>query len=526
MMGIANQHNDQDQREPPPPPTPLEFPRLRAPALDDQSPLATDEITKLFSSVPRHGPSISYISALHIQVTYDVDLADLLPTDFLPPPAWLAESTPADAANTSNTKLNNGVPTPDHAAFYARAKELLLSNDAAFAFLQRKLQPSAGPTTRIAHFRKFWDHLLGMAEFWDTSLDKYAPVQESHRATLRSISRSPLRSLSKSPFRKRSRSPRRGSSRPRSPGSPVQETYTGRRIGCGLNMPVHYREDAVCAFVETVAWAFRCRVERPKIEPKLQMGGMVLPIMQTASVYRTPKESQRARKGVVEGPLMAIQCRNMHSFRKEGENEGEARGEVLDFLKETGLALLIAQKRMREGKTEQTTWKGKWWAEQRRWGGGTGKQISLVEAASQSKSARSNEDVKRVPEKYIKLHPPTSTWEKNVEYMQIGKDRKAQYDDIYIVSSINHHVSILHFHVAKQYNDFITNLGTTSPGSSDGSAQQPWSVLSVQRSRWYDLLKAEDRTEAMRGIWGVMGWLMRDTQSQETEDVRMGGTEG
>lgn len=372
MMGIANQHNDQDQREPPPPPTPLEFPRLRAPALDDQSPLATDEITKLFSSVPRHGPSISYISALHIQVTYDVDLADLLPTDFLPPPAWLAESTPADAANTSNTKLNNGVPTPDHAAFYARAKELLLSNDAAFAFLQRKLQPSAGPTTRIAHFRKFWDHLLGMAEFWDTSLDKYAPVQESHRATLRSISRSPLRSLSKSPFRKRSRSPRRGSSRPRSPGSPVQETYTGRRIGCGLNMPVHYREDAVCAFVETVAWAFRCRVERPKIEPKLQMGGMVLPIMQTASVYRTPKESQRARKGVVEGPLMAIQCRNMHSFRKEGENEGEARGEVLDFLKETGLALLIAQKRMREGKTEQTTWKGKWWAEQRRWGGGTG----------------------------------------------------------------------------------------------------------------------------------------------------------
>ena len=154
-----------------------------------------------------------------------------------------------------------------------------------------------------------------------------------------------------------------------------------------------------------------------------------------------------------------------------------------------------------------------------------GKQISLVEAASQPKSARSNEDVKRVPEKYIKLHPPTSTWEKNVEYMQIGKDRNAQYDDIYIVSSINHHISILHFRIAKQYTDFITNLGT-SPGSSDRSPQQPWSVLSVQRSRWYDLLKVEDRTEAMRGIWGIMGWLMRDTQSQETEDVQMGGTEG
>lgn len=373
LIGIANQHNDQDQREPPPPPTPLEFPRLRAPAIDDPSPLAIDDIAKLFSSVPRHGPSINYISALHIQVTYDVGLTDLLPSDFLPPPTWLTESAPTDTADTLSTKpLSNGVSTPDRASFYLRAKELLLSNDAAFAFLQRKLQPSAGPPTRIAHFRKFWEHLLGMAEFWDTSLDRYAPVQESHRATLRSISRSPLRSLSRSPFRKRSRSPRRGSSRPSSPGSPVQEGYTGRRIGCGLNMPVHYREDAVCAFVEAVAWAFRCRVERPKIEPKLQMGGMVLPIMQTASVYRTPTDSQKARKGVVEGPLMAIQCRNMHSFRKEGEKEGEARGEVLDFLKETGLALLIAQKRMREGRTEQTTWKGKWWVEQRRWGGGTG----------------------------------------------------------------------------------------------------------------------------------------------------------
>ena len=373
LIGIANQHNDQDQREPPPPPTPLEFPQLRAPAIVDQSPLAIDEITKLFSSVPRHGPSISYISALHIQVTPDVDLSDLLPSDFLPPPTWLVENAPTGAADASSTKLlSNGVSTPDRATFYVRAKELLLSNDAAFAFLQRKLQPSAGPPTRIAHFRKFWDHLLGMAEFWDTSLDKYITVQESHRASLRSISRSPLRSLSRSPFRKRSRSPCRDSSRPRSPGSPVQETYTGRRIGCGLNMPVYYREDAVCAFVEAVAWAFKCRVERPKIEPKLQMGGMVLPIMQTASVYRTPKDSQKARRGVVEGPLLAIQCRNMHSFRKEGEKQGEARGEVLDFLKETGLALLVAQKRMREGKTEQITWKGQWWAEQRRWGGGTG----------------------------------------------------------------------------------------------------------------------------------------------------------
>ena len=31
------------------------------------------------------------------------------------------------------------------------------------------------------------------------------------------------------------------------------------------------------------------------------------------------------------------------------------------------------------------------------------------------------------------------------------------------------------------------------------------------RSRWYDLFSAEDRVEAMRGIWAVLGLLMRRT---------------
>ena len=353
-LRVASPPGGQEQREPPPPPTPVVFPRLHVPSIDSSSSLSTDEIIKLFSTVPRNGPSIDYIRALNIQVTYDVELDQLLPSDFLPPPAWLTESAPDYEdlpAQKDSELLSNGAVAPNRATFFVRARELLLSNDSAFAFLQRKLQPSPGPPIRIAHFRKFWEYLLAMAEYWDSSLDKYTTVREPHRTTLRSISRSPLRNLSRSPFRKRSRSPARNASPTRSPDSPGRETYTGRRIGCGLNMPVHLREDAVCAFVEIIAWAFRCRLERPKLEPKLQMGGMILPIMQSASVYRTPKDNQKARKGIVEGPLMAIQCRNMHSFRKEDEKEGEARGEVLDLLKETGLAMMIAQKRQREGKT-------------------------------------------------------------------------------------------------------------------------------------------------------------------------------
>lgn len=159
----------------------------------------------------------------------------------------------------------------------------------------------------------------------------------------------------------------------------------------------------------------------------------------------------------------------------------------------------------------------------------SGMQISLVEAASQPKSARASEDIKRVPEKYIKLHPPTSTWERNVAYMQIGKDRSSEYDEIYLISSLNHHISILHFQVAQPYTDFITNLSAPSTATSltdrPRPSQEAWSVLSAQRSRWYDLLKIEDRAEAMRGIWGILGWLMRNTESQAKVNVQMGGTE-
>ena len=44
----------------------------------------------------------------------------------------------------------------------------------------------------------------------------------------------------------------------------------------------------------------------------------------------------------------------------------------------------------------------------------------------------------------------------------------------------------------------------------------------MQRSKWLDLLVAQDRVEAMRGIWAVLGWQMRD-MTEEKDEV-MGNT--
>lgn len=36
-----------------------------------------------------------------------------------------------------------------------------------------------------------------------------------------------------------------------------------------------------------------------------------------------------------------------------------------------------------------------------------------------------------------------------------------------------------------------------------------WYKPQVYRTRWFDLLKSEDRGEAMRALWGVMAYQMR-----------------
>ena len=44
----------------------------------------------------------------------------------------------------------------------------------------------------------------------------------------------------------------------------------------------------------------------------------------------------------------------------------------------------------------------------------------------------------------------------------------------------------------------------------------------MKRSRWFDLLVADDRLEAMRGIWATLAWQMRDvTEEKDEEDVPM-----
>lgn len=201
--------------------------------------------------------------------------------------------------------------------------------------------------------------------------------------------------------------------------------------------PRKYREDMVSAFVEMLAWAFSCRLEQATIQPKLQLHGVTFPLPHIASVYRTPKDARKARSGILEGPLLAVSCRDQTRFRGPNQEEGEGPFEIMDLLRETGLMAMLAQKRARDGKEEKQPGAGKWWTTTPRWGGGPGGECGIAEEEAmeepvQDASGPQRKRAKRSTKADVwrAMQPPKSTWEKGIHYQQIGKDKKSLYDDV------------------------------------------------------------------------------------------------
>jgi hypothetical protein len=84
-----------------------------------------------------------------------------------------------------------------------------------------------------------------------------------------------------------------------------------------------------------------------------------------------------------------------------------------------------------------------------------------------------------------------------------------------MVSSLNHHVSLLKLHIHSVYLDYLTN----GRFPEDQPLDPYWCSPTLQRTRWYDLFNVEDRTEAMRGLWGVLSYLLRSKDNAQKDVV-------
>ncbi|CAE6997826.1 hypothetical protein PTTW11_00602 [Pyrenophora teres f. teres] len=295
-------------------------------------------------------------------------------------------------------------------------------------------------------------------------------------------------------------------------------SYRGYRIGNGAEMPDQYRIDCVRAFVEPIAWAFGVTLSPHRRPPVLTIERVRFPVRMSSVAWRQPQDRAKARQGCMEGPVLGVQCRADVNFGATGRLDAQS---TLDAVRELGGLLLLAQERAREGKTERRGGEGKWWTAKERWGGGPGGEVGEATAATElakevaskleEKPVERNRDgskARRRPtpsEVWKTLRPGNPLWDPKVTYEAVGKDRSVAWDNVFMVSSLNHHISLLKLCIHPAYLEYITEgkLPEHSPSDPD------WCSPKLSRTRWFDLFNVNDRVEAMRGLWGIMSYLMR-----------------
>ncbi|KAI0154096.1 hypothetical protein BJ166DRAFT_501008, partial [Pestalotiopsis sp. NC0098] len=104
---------------------------------------------------------------------------------------------------------------------------------------------------------------------------------------------------------------------------------------------------------------------------------------------------------------------------------------------------------------------------------------------------------------YRQVKLPASTWDKKARYSAIGKVPGTDYDDVFVVSSLFHHISIVRVRVPLRILDVLAGA------PEDAGDEKSWGELEVWRSRWFDLFLAQDRLDALRLLWGFNAWMMR-----------------
>ena len=445
LASAKSNEADDKPRVPPPPATPLDFPfsKPRAQAPDDVDPEL--DLLKLFSNILRTGPSHKHLQALNIDVIDNLELEELVPPSYLPPSSWTQDPVKSQPTNawkskpTPNEILSNGGPLPGHETFYTRVRELLHENQDAYrAVRQQTARADKGPA-RILHFRRFWENLTLMSEYWDTSKDNYSKRQSSDPNATENKSPSAI-DIDDLAAEARDPLPVPGEDED---DAKSEETYTGHRKDTGRNMPAKYREETVFSFVEPLAWCFRCRLEHARMQPRVKISGMILPLPHNGNIYRTPEDPKLARRGLLEGPLAAVYCRDQLIFRRPDDAEGDGKQEILDLLRETGIGIMQAQKRAREGLKEEALGEGQWWATKPRWGGGKGGDMGVneeetvaVEEANPQNPLPPGKRPRRNMNKaaaWREVRPPATTWEKGITYSRIGCERDTDYDDVSLV---------------------------------------------------------------------------------------------
>ncbi|KAE9572493.1 hypothetical protein CGMCC3_g11382 [Colletotrichum fructicola] len=503
-----------------PPPTPLNLPTSRPQPHAPSAPSGeTKPLTSVLQNVYRSGDVTSAIfDALGINL-----IPDATPADLIPDPACLADFeawdklTPDEARekNAETRKvLNNGVQSPGCQTYLDRKRELSHDNEVAFRTVRRIPAPKGQQQARLGNSYEFFRCLEAFTTYWD---DTSKPLKTPEETGANNVV---------------------DADKTQRDNSQTPELPRVIRTSAGSSMPGEYRQSLITAFLKLVAYDFGCNVSAPRTEPRLhitaaspasdkrQAESLPAPrVSYFASgctfIFRTPRTRDAARQGIIEGPLAAVSARATTSF----ENDND---QTIDLARELVAALVTAQHRAREGKTEKRFGEGQWWTSKSRWGGGEGGPIGreVERDAIQGDKDNVNSESGQPPaskrprknmsiyDNYRMVRPPSASWDKKTRYEAIGKVQGTGYDDIFVISSLFHHVSFLRVRVPERLLEVLE-------GADENDVHRSWGQVEVRRTPWFDFFVLEERLNAMRLVWSLMNWLMRKPEDNAEEDVKM-----
>ncbi|KAK4452083.1 hypothetical protein QBC34DRAFT_39558 [Podospora aff. communis PSN243] len=560
-----------------PPPTPVNFPlcrpQERAEGGDGTPPARPSEhLTSVLQGIIRPTEvTIAHLEALGSHVIFDSTPQELIPdVSFIPDfSGWEALSADeAHAANESTRrKINTGALSPGCQTYLERRRELSVPNEAAYRAIRRVPAPKGQAQPRLGNSFEFYRYLELFSTYWD---DTSAPPAEAEANEAKDDAPGALAGAG-------------GVDAATSEGQPAEKEAQAQEIrytrtGAGHQMPPDYRQNIISAFVKLVAYDFGCNATAPRTEPRLYITSNTNPPRSSyfssgcTFIFRTPTTREAARSGVIEGPVAAISARHTITFPPPRPSSPDApptatdRDSVIDLARELIAALVTAQHRAREGREERRIGEGAWWATKPRWGGGPGgpigREVDLASGADEtvgdkdapppdttptaaaaaapapapapaprpfsrpsslllggSKGPKRLKKSGNLPmyDNYRMVRPPAAAWDRKTRYSAIGRAKGVDYDDIFVVSSLFHHVSILRVRVP----DRLLSVLDGADDVLDG--RKSWGRLEVRRSKWYDLFLVDERLEAMRLVWSMMAYLMRDEETKEAdeEDVKM-----
>jgi len=117
---------------------------------------------------------------------------------------------------------------------------------------------------------------------------------------------------------------------------------------------------------------------------------------------------------------------------------------------------------------------------------------------------------------WLKLKPNTPVWDDKIIYKHIGQRDTSEWDDIYMVSSVNHHVALLRMRVHPDYLAWVESGKEVPQEEMENGMRRD--VVYVQRSTWYDMFDVQSRRDFLIALWRVMCWLNRNHINQSEYD--------